>query len=394
MIPRLTPAIDGREILKMIGWARHDAVTQFERVFADKAGARHAIAFPYGRTALICLLEALGINNKQVICPSYTCVVVPHAVNYSGNQPYFVDCAENSFLMDLELASAAVTTETGAIIATSFFGEPVDLDKLQAFKARHPHVAIIQDCAHSFFCEDKGRPVHLFGKAAIYGLNVSKIITSVFGGMITTDDAGLAATIRRVRLHRVAPASLAKSISRRLYFLASSIALQNFSYGFVRKLSELGALDRVTKYYSEEKIDMPLDYLSGLTAFEAEVGISQVEKYDAIVAHRRRLAKFYNASLGDATHLKLPSAINGSTWSHYVVRSTRARYYLAEALSNGIELGDMLEYFIPDMPTYRSNGHADRGIARSYINNVVNLPVHVNVNADAAAKIVLLMRSS
>jgi len=390
MIPRLCPAVPFSMLPLTLG--AHAPVVEFEAVFATLATTKHAIAFPYGRTALLCLLEALGLSQQEVICPSYTCVVVPHAITYSGNRPVFVDCSKDSFLMDLELAGNAVTERAGAIIATSFFGEPVSLDALDALARHHPQVKIIQDCAHSFFCTDTGRPVHKAGIAAIYGLNISKLMTSVFGGMVTTDDDLLAQRLREVRAQRLSSASLSKSIARRLYFVAARIALSRTMYGGIKTVSTLGLLDRFVRYYQDSAIDMPKDYLMEMSRFEAAIGTRQCHTYDAAIAHRRALAAQYHEGLNGCAHLVLPAPNPGHTWSHYTVRTRSAPAYIAALAKHGVELGELLEYFIPDMPTYQSARHHTHGIAKNYIGNVVNLPIHSFVTASDAADIIRHLR--
>ena len=70
---------------------------------------------------------------------------------------------------------------------------------LQEFQKSHPQVKIIQDCAHSFSAQWNGAPVLSEGEAAIFGLNLSKTISSVFGGMVTTNNDQLANEIRTLR---------------------------------------------------------------------------------------------------------------------------------------------------------------------------------------------------
>ncbi|WP_193370353.1 DegT/DnrJ/EryC1/StrS family aminotransferase [Pelagibius marinus] len=392
MIPRLSPDIP----LAGLGQALHpsppDAVDRFEAAFAEVAGTRHAIAFPYGRTALICLLQAMGLKDRQIICPSYTCVVVPHAIEYSGNESVFVDVSEDSFLMDMDLAEQAVNERTKALIATSLFGEPVDLDRLARFEERFPAVAIIQDCAHSFFCSDKGKPVHKHGVAAIYGLNFSKILTSVFGGMVTTDDDDLAEAIRTSRARTVSAAGLKKEISRRLYYVAALCALNPVMFGLTWRLSRLGVLDRFIRYFDEFKIDMPADYLTEMAPFEAMIGIGQLKRYQDIVSHRRMIAGRYHHALSGAKHLTLPPNPEGATFSHYVVRTDDAARYLALAEDAGIELGELIDYFVPDLPAYKDHLSFGAGIGRRYVGRVVNLPVHRGVDVGVANRVATIMQ--
>lgn len=392
MIPRLSPPITAADLAAAFRLPAGDDVPAFEHAFAALVGQTDAIAFPYGRTALMCLLEALDIRGREVLCPSYTCVVVPHAIVFSGNKPVFVDCDENSFLMSLDLAAEAVTFDTRAVIATSYFGEPVDLDRLAEFQAKFPDVLVIQDCAHSFSCEHRGRPVQKAGVAAIYGFNISKLISSIFGGMVTTDDRKLADRLRSVRDRRVSPTTVVKSISRGLYLLAVMAAFRPSVYPIVHKLASLGMLGGFARYYSEDRIDMPRDFLVGMSAIEARVGLSQTRRHPAIVEHHRHLAQRYLHELAGLPHLQLPRNVEGHTWSHFVVRTPAAPGYRRRGLSAGIEFGEVLEYHIPGMQPYRNCRHVNRGRARSYVGRVVNLPIHTGVDDADAARIIDFLR--
>jgi perosamine synthetase len=373
MIPRFRPDFGWEEVLAvLVPGGRYD-VARFERVFAAEMGQRHAIAFPYGRTGLMLLLEALGLNNKAVICPAYTCVVVPHAIVKSGNRPIFVDSQASDCNMDLDLAEAAIGPDTGALIATSIFGHPVDLDLLDALSARHPNVFIIQDCAHSFAAEWRGHPVQQAGKAAIFGLNISKVATSIFGGMVTTDDDELAERLREIRSRRLAPAPLRKSLLRSLYLLATLVAFQPMVYGLVRRLERSGWLDRFSRYYDEAVIDLPEDALVAMTPVEARVGIVQLRKYRAMIAARRRWAGFYRTALRDCPGLRFPEVAEGATWSHIVAEVENRDELVRWAEARGVQLGVVIDYNIPEMKAYRGGNACP--IASHFSRHTINLPL-------------------
>ena len=376
MIPRLRPALGIQELLAAWTPSGKDDVRQFEQAFADLMGQRHAIAFPYGRTGLVCLLEALGLKNKEIICPAWTCVVVPHAIVQSGNEPVFVDCAPGDFNMNLADAEEEISSQTGAIIATSIFGQPVDLDALDALRARHPQVPVIQDCAHSFGCEWKGRPVWKSGVASLFALNISKLMTSIFGGMVTTDDDNLAKKLRDIRNLRLTPPPWHKSISRKAYLAASMLALWPPFYGLINRLEKSGLLNYFIKYYDEGVIDMPKDWLVGMTGTEARVGLVQVQKYLEIVKNRRENAKIYQERLQKAEGLETIAYQEGATFSHYTILLKKRAAVMDALLKQGIQVGRLIEYNVPDMPAYRNRkGYRDCSIARALAQEAVNLPL-------------------
>ena len=388
MIPRLKPAIGWNEIKALLSKTSANDIEAFECSFASLAHQKQAVAFPYGRTAMVAILNALGLKDAEILCPSYTCVVVPHAIVTSGNIPVFIDPDLEDFNMSLDLIDGAITTKTRAIVATSLFGYPVNLDLVAEIRKRYPELIVIQDCAHSFFCEWDGRFVNKEGICAFYGLNISKIMTSIFGGMVTTDDEEFASKLRIARSQMLGSADFGKSVRRLLYILAVYVAFTRPVYGFVNRLERLGLLNHFVKYYDASVIDMPEDYLSQMVPIEARVGMAQCIKYDAIVAHRRKLAKIYMDGLAQIQGLRLPPANKGATYSHFVLRSDFAQKIKEYALEHGVQLGGLVDYYIPDMDSYRNCECHGSGTGRELPRQVVNLPVHMATSEQDAYRIV------
>lgn len=391
MISRLRPALRFEELRAAWTPTKSTDIASFERAFATLIGQRHAVAFPYGRTGLSLLLEALGIHNKQVITPAWTCVVVPHAVVHSGNKPRFIDCAPDHYNMDLGKAESAIGPNTGAIIATSIFGHSVDLDALDAIRKRHPEIPVIQDCAHSFVCDWNGRAAPAAGVAAIFGLNISKLITSIFGGMVTTDDRELANKLRAVRDRRIRSAPLMKAWKRRIYLPVAHLSLWPPIYGLINRCERLGLLDRFVKYYDESTIDMPADWDVAMTPVEARVGIEQCLHYPKIIAHRRSIAAIYHQTLSDISGVRRPPMDSGATWSHYTILVDNRPRLLERALQQGIQLGSLIEYCIPHMAAYMPYSIGELfPHAGAYATKSVNLPLWIH--QDQAHQIASIVR--
>ena len=200
MIPRFKPSLDWSEFLTIFK-RNNNAVEKFEKEFAKTFNAVDAVAFPYGRSAQWAFLKAIGIEKGEVIMPAYTCSVVAHAVTLSGNIPRFIDIDLYDYNMNLDQAELAINENTRAIIPTHTFGYPQDLDRLEAMveKAEKRYgnkIWLIQDCCHAFGADWKGKMIGTSGDVAIYALNISKHITSIFGGMLTFQDQKLANKIR------------------------------------------------------------------------------------------------------------------------------------------------------------------------------------------------------
>src|SRR5581483_6151935 len=107
-------------------------VAEFERTFAREFQTTHAVAFSYGRYALMAFLQAMGLRDTEVVIPAYTCSVVAHAVALSGNRPRFVDISLTDYNMDLARLAESIGPRTSVVVATHLFGHPMDVDAVAA----------------------------------------------------------------------------------------------------------------------------------------------------------------------------------------------------------------------------------------------------------------------
>ena len=193
LIPRFKPNYTWKEFGAALCFWR-DEIEIYEKEFSEKFGCKYGTMFAYGRSGLKVLLESWNLKDKEVICPAYTCVVVPHAIVKSDNIPRFVDCSNDSFHMDYEELESAINKNTAAIVVTHLFGDAMDVEKINAIvqiaeNKYNTKIYVIQDVAHSYGVKFNNKHVASYGDAAIFGCNISKIINSIFGGMVITNDS-------------------------------------------------------------------------------------------------------------------------------------------------------------------------------------------------------------
>lgn len=383
MVPRFKPAIGARELLATAG-VRAGAVPAFERAFAEQFGATEGISFAYGRTALFALLKALSLTGGEVIMPAYTCSVVAHAVTLSGNSCRFVDVRLDDYNMDLDQVEAALSDRTVMVLATHLFGFPLDIDRLSdsvraAERKFGRRIIVIQDCAHAFGVRWKGRLVSSAPDAALFGFNISKVLTSIFGGMMTTNDRELAGRLRAWSASHLREPSRVKPTQRRLYLWAATMAFTAPVYSAVRWLQdETPVLDRLTKaYHRDEDIALPPDFLDRMLPVEAQVGLAQLQRYPEIERARRDHARFYLEHLAVPTDWVLPPMVEGATYSHFPVRVPDRAAVVAAFRRAGVQAGEVIEYSVPHLP-----GYTARCDPRQFPNawlcsqHMINLPVH------------------
>lgn len=160
----------------------------FEQEFAAYHQAKHGIAVTNGTHALEVALAAMGIGSgDEVIVPNATFVATASAVLFTGALPVLVDVSADSYCIDPELAEAAITENTKAIIAVHMGGRPADLDQLTAVAGKHG-IMLLEDAAHAHGSEWRGRKVGGFGIGGTFSFQASKTMTAGEGGMIISND--------------------------------------------------------------------------------------------------------------------------------------------------------------------------------------------------------------
>ena len=392
MIPRLKPALGYKELVAAFTPTQQNAIAHFENAFAGVLGTNHAIAYSYGRSALWAFFKASDLHDVEVVIPAYTCSVVAHAIVLSGNIPRFVDIDLTDYNMNLEALQAAITPKTRAVVATHLFGYPMDIYALKRIieeaEGKYGHkIWLIQDCAHSFGAEWQGEPVHLTGDIAIFGLNISKTITSVFGGMLTTQNTQLAQMLREWRNKYFSSPQVLKGLRRRLYLMALYPAFSEFLYGIVYWLQEnTTTLKGLTDaYHLDEKIHFPPDYLEQLTPIEAQIGLLQTKKYEAIITARRQHAQYYNEMLIPlaADDFILPPLVDGATYSHYVIRVKDRDRWIKQLARQGVQLGILIEYSVPQLSAYQSYVEGQEFPHSDYCSqHMINVPIYPQLSPE------------
>lgn len=380
MIPRFKPDLGWSEF-KAIFRRNRGAVERFEQEFAKAFQSVDAVAFPYGRSAQWAFFKALGIKDAEIIMPAYTCSVVAHAVSLSGNTPVFIDINLDDYNMKLDDVESAVNENTRAIIATHTFGYPQDLDHLEAIvesaEKQYGHkIWLMQDCCHAFGAEWKGRMIGTSGDVAVYAFNISKMMTSIFGGMLTFQDRELADQVRTWRDGQFMRAGWIKAMKRRIYLLAVYVAFNEWVYALTWWLQEkTPLLNRFTRaYHLDDQIHLPPDFRDRMLDVEAAVGLAQLGKYQSIIQRRRENARYYDEHLPRREGWVFPPLRDGATYSHYVVRVPDREAVISEYAEKGMQLGELIQYSIPELHSYTVMD-CSCPIAREASKVTVNFPV-------------------
>ena len=179
-------------------------VDAFEAEFAALVGSPHAVALSSGTAALHLALLHLGVGvGDRVFVSTLTFAASANPVRYLGAEPVFVDSEPGSWNMDPGLLEEALADAARrghlpkAVVLVHLYGQAANLDAIGTACARYG-VPLVEDAAEALGATYRGRAPGTFGVAGIFSFNGNKIVTTSGGGMLVTEDAALAAHVRKL----------------------------------------------------------------------------------------------------------------------------------------------------------------------------------------------------
>jgi dTDP-4-amino-4,6-dideoxygalactose transaminase len=177
-----------------------------EHEIADYSGCRHAVALSSGTDAILAALMAIGVGaGDEVVTTPYTFLGTVTPIARLGARAVFVDIERDTFNLDVARVEAAIGPRTRCILPVHLFGQMVDMGALAEI-ARRRGIPVIEDAAQAIGASRDGKPVGAGSLAATLSFHPSKNLGGAGdGGMLLTDDEGLAKSVRLLRNHGQSP---------------------------------------------------------------------------------------------------------------------------------------------------------------------------------------------
>ena len=248
-LPKARPSIPAEDIASLLGdfeaILRSGQLTQgeylqrFEQEFAAYIGVEHAVGLNSGTAPLEIAMRYWQVAGREVIVPTNTFMASANAVLLAGGTPVLADISAASLSSGLPQIRPQITAKTGGVVVVHIGGLILpDVDEIRAF-CRERDLFLLEDAAHAHGAAQRGRRAGSLGDAASFSFFPTKVMTCGEGGMLTTDDEGLAAFARSFRSHGVA------AEGRDLVRLGTNYRLPELSAAL--GLRQLGRLDEFVR---------------------------------------------------------------------------------------------------------------------------------------------------
>lgn len=246
---------------------------KFEGEFAEIIGKKHAVAVSSGSAALEIALRALNIEGKKVIVPANTFYATAAAVLHAGGKLQIVDVDRETWSLSPDIIAKNMDEETAGVIAVHIGGMVTpDMDRIAAL-CRERGNFVMEDAAHAHGSRLGERQAGSLSDVSAFSFFPTKVITSVEGGILVTDDDALAKEAKIFRDQGKA---------------SCSVNLHTHA-GSAWRMSEINAL----------------------------VGLSQLRRLDEFIIRRKSIAAVYDEELGQSTNVHVVKPGKGTSSNYY-----------------------------------------------------------------------------
>ncbi len=236
---------------------------EFEEAFAEYIGAKYAVALNSCTSALFLSLKALGINDGEVILPSFTFTATANVIVHVNAKPVFVDIDEESYNIDAEKIEEKINDKTRAIIIVHYAGLSANINKIIKIAKKY-NLKVIEDAAHASGSKyANNKRIGSLGNLTCFSFYATKPMTTGEGGMITLNNRKITERLKIARLHGISKDAWKRYIEK-------------------------------DKWYYEV---IEAGHKFNTTDINSALGLSQLKRLDWMNERRREIAMYYNQHL-------------------------------------------------------------------------------------------------
>jgi len=348
----LKESIDARlqRVLEHAQFIMGPEVRELEEKLEAYTGSRHCLSAASGTEALLIALMALDVKpGDEIITTPFTFIATAEMIVLLGAKPVFVDAEDDTANIDAARIEAAITPRTRAIMPVSLYGQPADMDEINAIAARHG-LPVIEDAAQSFGATYKGRKSCNLSAVGCTSFFPSKPLGCYGdGGAIFTSDDGLAKAMREIRVHG-----------------------QQGRYHHTR-IGVGGRMDSI----------------------QCAVVLAKLERFEWEVRQRGEIGAHYDALLAPSVKTLKVRPDRTSVYAQYTVRVAERARFEQELKARGIPSAVHYPLSLHQQPAYVVHCAGQSfPVSERLAREVISLPMHADLDENTQQRIVAAVREA
>ncbi|MBN2816393.1 MAG: UDP-4-amino-4,6-dideoxy-N-acetyl-beta-L-altrosamine transaminase [Campylobacterales bacterium] len=323
-------------------------VEQFENAICQYIGCKYAITFNSATSALLAAYKVAGLKEgDEVITSPLSFVATSNMLLECNATPVWCDIKLDGNI-DERFVTRAITEKTKAIVAIDFAGKPVAIKSLQAIAKEH-NLLLIEDASHAFGSMLEDKKIGTFSDMSIFSFHAIKPLTTGEGGCVVTNDENFAKALQLFRSH-----------------------------GIVKK-----------ELWNSDMVSMGHNYR--LTEFAAALGNSQLQRIDAFIAQREKIARYYDKKFANHklfTTLKIDKNTRSSRHLYVILLSPNMQCVKEEIFQALHERGIGVQ--VHYKPIYKNSYYIERfgelrlDVCEDFYRSELSIPCHQKMSMDNA----------
>lgn len=312
---------------------RGELVRELEAKLIDYLGVNNILITNNGTISLQIALKLLG-NHGEIITTPFSYVATSSAIVWENCMPVFVDIHPDYLTIDETKIEAAITEKTTCILATHVFGNPCNIEAIEAIAKKY-NLFVIYDAAHCFGVKYNNKSIFDYGDISACSFHATKLFHTGEGGAVFCKD--------EVLRHKIFYS----------HNFGHNGSLEFFGLGINGKMSEL----------------------------QAAMGLAVFPYMDEIISDRKRVVAFYDHHL-DFSKISKMKIRENTQWnnSYYPVMFQSEKTLLkveAELNKNNIF---PRRYFYPSLNTIEYTHGELMAVSESISKRILCLPLFISLN--------------
>ncbi len=304
-------------------WQSGGQIKKLKNWFKKHLQTPVALSFDSGRSALLAILKSLNLKNQdEILIQTFTCVAVPNSILWANLKPVFVDI-DKTLNLDPEDLKRKITPRSRAVVVQHTFGYPAQIEKIKKICQEHK-LFLIEDCAHSLGAKYKGKKIGTFSDASFFSFGRDKVVSSVFGGLATTNNQKIGKNLKEFQKNLNYPSRkfILQNLLHPVLFELILPTYYFFNLGktllvFFQKLNLLN----LPVSPCEKKGQKPNVLPKKLPNAMACLALGQLNRLDKFLNHRMKIARIYEKRLKSqkSTKLILPPQNSKTTYLRFPI---------------------------------------------------------------------------
>jgi dTDP-4-amino-4,6-dideoxygalactose transaminase len=322
-------------------------VQRFEKEICEKLGLQNFLTVTNGTIAIQMAIKALEIKGEIITTP-FTWVATLSAIQWEGCIPVFCDIDPDTLNMDPAKIEAAITDETVAIMPVHVFGNPCDVEAIEAIAKKH-ELKVIYDAAHAIGSSYKGKSLLEFGDVSATSLHATKLLNTAEGGGCIATDNEVHEKIKRIRF---------------------------FGHNDAKEIVEEGFNGKITEVH-------------------AALGIANLKYYDEVLQDRKAKYIFYKEALKDLEGVRFQiMKIGEVNYSYFpIIFEEEAQLLKVEKALNEAKIVPR-RYFYPAVNTLEAIvKYVEMPIAEDIAKRILCLPLYWNLDMEDVKRIIEIIQN-